>query len=204
MLLFQTFLSFIISVLSFFFCEYITGKVDKLNKPVNDIYDGLFDYTKKINQWLHFNIFITKIILIINTLYYDIFGLYTFLHVIVNYPIIGYFGSLIAFVRIFFVWIIHLPIPKSIIWIKTNVPTLLVNYSAKTDLFFSGHTAFSTYIFLYWFNLGNNIYNSLLSFFFFIYTILMLIIMRVHYTMDIYAGFITAVAAFYVALQFIK
>jgi membrane-associated phospholipid phosphatase len=85
-----------------------------------------------------------------------------------------------------------LPTPEGMIWRSPGVPSLLVTYGVSTDLFFSGHTglavlgaielARSGKPWLKWLGLAIAVFEA--------GTVL---ILRAHWTMDVFAGAMTAI-----------
>ena len=88
-----------------------------------------------------------------------------------------------------------LPIPDGMIWRYPGFPSLFVTYGVSSDFFFSGHTAIAVYgaIELARLRLGWLIALGVPIVIFEVATILVL---RAHYTMDVFAG---AIAALWVA-----
>jgi hypothetical protein len=88
-----------------------------------------------------------------------------------------------------------LPIPPNMIWHYPGFPSLLVTYNVGNDFFFSGHTAIAVFgatelvrlrkPWLTWVALAVALFE-----------IAIVLILRAHYTMDVFAG---AVAALWVA-----
>jgi len=93
-----------------------------------------------------------------------------------------------------------LPAPEEMIWHTTGVPTLLVTYGVSTDLFFSGHTGLAVLgaveltrtgkKSLAWIGVAIAVFEAL--------TVL---ILRAHYTMDVFTGAVTALFVAQVAGQ---
>jgi PAP2 superfamily C-terminal len=84
-----------------------------------------------------------------------------------------------------------LPPPPGMIWRKPGFPTLLVTYGTSNDLFFSGHTAIAVY--------GAAIlaaaYGPIgvtLGVLIALFEISAVLLLRAHYTMDVFTGAITA------------
>jgi hypothetical protein len=84
-----------------------------------------------------------------------------------------------------------LPAPPEMIWHNTGVPTLLVTYDVSTDFFFSGHTALAVLAAVELARSGRKSLTALgaLIVLFEASTVLVL---RAHYTMDVFAGVVTA------------
>jgi hypothetical protein len=86
------------------------------------------------------------------------------------------------------------PTPKGILWRETGVPSIIVSYSVATDFFFSGHTAMAvlgcyelSYYELPWLNVAAVIVA--------IYEMFTMLLLRAHWSADVYTGFITALWA---------
>ncbi len=77
------------------------------------------------------------------------------------------------------------------IWRKTGVPTLFVTYGTSTDLFFSGHTAIAVYAAA---TLASTLGPAgiILGLTFALFEISVVLLLRAHYTMDVFTGAITA------------
>jgi membrane-associated phospholipid phosphatase len=77
------------------------------------------------------------------------------------------------------------------IWHKTNVPTLLVTYGVSTDLFFSGHTGLAV---LGAVELARTKKRALvaLGFGIALFEAASVLVLRAHYTMDVFTGAVTA------------
>jgi hypothetical protein len=91
-----------------------------------------------------------------------------------------------------------LPPPEGMIWRSPGVPSLLVTYSVANDLFFSGHTALAVYGAIElgrWGGPAWAVAAGLLA----LFETAVVIVLRAHYTMDVFAGAVTAFAAAVVA-----
>lgn len=90
-----------------------------------------------------------------------------------------------------------LPPPRGMIWRDPGVPSLFVTYHVENDLFFSGHTALAVFGCLTLGSLGPGwLCLGLLLGGYEIFTVLAL---RAHWTMDVYAGFVTAILCYLIA-----
>jgi membrane-associated phospholipid phosphatase len=91
-----------------------------------------------------------------------------------------------------------LPPPKGMIWRSPGVPSLLVTYGTSNDLFFSGHTALAVYgaiVLGQWGGPGWAVVGVLIA----LFEMAAVIVLRAHYTMDVFAGAVTAFAAAVIA-----
>jgi membrane-associated phospholipid phosphatase len=84
-----------------------------------------------------------------------------------------------------------LPAPPNMIWRYPGFPSLFVTYKVGNDYFFSGHTAIAVFgaielarLRLRWL--------SVLAFAVVIFEVVAVLILRAHYTMDVFTGAVTA------------
>jgi hypothetical protein len=81
--------------------------------------------------------------------------------------------------------------PENVIWRYPGFPSLLVTYGVTNDLFFSGHTAIAVFGAIELGRLGRRwlpVAAALIAF-----EVAAVLLLWAHYTMDVYAGAITAV-----------
>jgi hypothetical protein len=94
-----------------------------------------------------------------------------------------------------------LPPPVGMIWRDPGFPTVLVTYGTSNDLFFSGHTAIAVYG-------AATLAGALgtpgivLGILIAAFEIGVVLVLRAHYTMDVFAGAITALYVHRLAIQF--
>jgi xanthine/uracil permease len=84
-----------------------------------------------------------------------------------------------------------LPVPPGMIWHNTGVPTLLVTYGVSTDFFFSGHTGLAVLAAVELARTGRK-WLTALGVSIVLFEALTVLVLRAHYTMDVYAGAVTA------------
>jgi hypothetical protein len=87
-----------------------------------------------------------------------------------------------------------LPPPDGMIWRRPGIPTLLVTYGTATDLFFSGHTAIAVFGCIELARMGGPIL-PVLGVVIAIVEASAVLVLRVHYTMDVFAAIVTALWA---------
>jgi membrane-associated phospholipid phosphatase len=84
------------------------------------------------------------------------------------------------------------------IWRSPGVPSLLVTYGVSNDLFFSGHTALAVYGAIElgrWGGTAWAIIGAILA----VFEATTVLVLRAHYTLDVFTGAVTAFAAAVVA-----
>ncbi len=77
------------------------------------------------------------------------------------------------------------------IWPNPGFPSLLVTYSVANDLFFSGHSALAVYGAAELARLGP-VWLVVVAAAIAVFEIATVLVLRVHYTMDVFAGIVTA------------
>jgi PAP2 superfamily C-terminal len=93
-----------------------------------------------------------------------------------------------------------LPAPEAMIWRSPGVPSLLVTYGVSTDLFFSGHTGLAVLGALELSQFGKR-WLSALGVLIALFEAGTVLILRAHYTMDVFTGAVTALVAYAAARQ---
>ncbi|MGC1619445.1 MAG: phosphatase PAP2-related protein [Candidatus Acidiferrum sp.] len=87
-----------------------------------------------------------------------------------------------------------LPAPPNMIWHYPGFPSLLVTYNVGNDFFFSGHTAIAVFGGVELARLGNgNRWLKSLALAIVLFEIAAVLILRAHYTMDVFTGLLAAV-----------
>jgi len=84
-----------------------------------------------------------------------------------------------------------LPVPPGIIWHDPRFPSLLVTYGVANDFFFSGHTAIAVFGAIEIARLRRK-WLTVLAICVVIFEIAVVIVLRAHYTMDVFAGALAA------------
>jgi len=154
--------------------------------------DGLHDLTASTNSYLLSHPKAANGLLIASSAIIDMLGIFILASTIVGRSITPFLGLLMLFaLRQIIQGLCPLPPPDGMIWHYPGFPSLLVTYGVPNDLFFSGHTALAILgacvLAKSWPRIG--IILGLLIAFFEITTVVLL---RAHYTMDIFTGAITA------------
>lgn len=163
--------------------------------PEGGIGDAIHQWTASQHQYLIDHPAIADKVLIVSSLGIDAIGLFVILVSIFGKtarPLIGLF--LVFGLRQLCQALCALPSPEGMIWRDPGFPSLLVTYGTANDLFFSGHTAIAVLgaIELARFNRRWGLALGLALGLFEMYVVLVL---RAHYTMDVYAGLVTAIVA---------
>lgn len=161
--------------------------------------DGLHTVTERIFLFLTARPRYANLLLIVSSLCIDLLGILIFAQSIFGPSIRPFLGLMILFMaRQICQALCALPPPEGMIWRSPGFPTLLVTYGVSNDLFFSGHTALAVYGAIelgVWGGLGWALLGAAIAMF----EIATVIVLRAHYTMDVFAGAVAAYAAWIAA-----
>jgi hypothetical protein len=163
--------------------------------PASGIGDGVHQLTAPLNEYLHQNPKIADGLLIVSSAIIDALAIFILSRWIFGKsvrPLLGFF--LLMGLRQTMQALCSLSTPEGMIWHDPGVPSLLVTYGVANDLFFSGHTATAVFaatelarLGMRWLWLG-----VVLA----VFEAATVLVLRAHYTMDVFTGII---AALYVA-----
>ncbi len=165
------------------------------------IHDGIHQLTAPINRRLLDHPRRADALLISSSLVIDLLGFYLLASAILGPTIQPFLGLLMLFaLRQFCQAFCPLPPPPGMIWRKPGFPAVLVTYGTSNDLFFSGHTAIAVY--------GAAVLASALGpigialgILIALFEIIAVLVLRAHYTMDVFAGAVTALYVHRLAIE---
>lgn len=154
--------------------------------------DTLLDLTAPLNRYLRERPRAANALLIVTSALIDLLGLFLVGQAIFGPSARPFVGLLILFgLRQLCQGLCSLPPPEGMIWRKPGFPSLLVTYGTATDLFFSGHTAIAVYGCLelaHWGGPAAAVAGIVIA----AIEVSAVLVLRAHYTMDVFAGAITA------------
>jgi hypothetical protein len=161
-------------------------------EPGEVICDGVHRLTGRLNRYLNANARASRALLISSSLVIDLLGFYLLGSAIFGPTIEPLLGLFMLFaLRQLCQLACPLPPPAGMIWRDTGFPTLLVTYGTSNDLFFSGHTAIAVYACATLATAlgppGIALGLAIASF-----EIGVVLVLRAHYTLDVFAGAATA------------
>jgi hypothetical protein len=166
------------------------------------ISDGIHRMTARLNQRLIDNPRRANALLIASSLVIDLLGIYLLVSAVTGTTIAPFLGLFMVFgLRQICQAFCPLPPPHGMIWRSPGVPSLLVTYGTSCDLFFSGHTAIAVYGCATLADaLGTpGVAIGCAIVVFEIWTVL---ILRAHYTMDVFTGALAALYVHRLALEY--
>lgn len=154
--------------------------------------DRVHDLTAGVNRWLHDNPRHADALLIVTSALIDIAGVGLLVSAVAGASFAPFLGLLILFaLRQVCQGLCALPPPPGMIWRDPGMPSLLVTYGTSNDLFFSGHTAIAVYAAL---EVASHFgaWGIAAGAAFVFIEIAAVLILRAHYTLDVFAGAVTA------------
>ena len=161
--------------------------------------DGIHALTAPLNRFLVDHPPWANGLLIVSSLGIDLLGCF-----VLGYSVLG--PSFRPFVGLLMLYFLRqvcqalsaLPPPQGMIWRKPGVPSLLVTYGTANDLFFSGHTALAVFGSIELGIWGGPVWATV-GVLIALFEMTTVLVLRAHYTMDVFAGAVTAFAAAVVA-----
>jgi hypothetical protein len=167
--------------------------------PSGQIGDGLHDLTEPVNRWLLAHPRGADRLLIATSALIDGLGLFLIAVTIFGPSIRPFLGLLLLYtLRQLCQGLCALPPPEGMIWRSPGFPSLLVTYGTASDLFFSGHTAIAVYGALElgaWGGPWLAVVGALIA----LIEASTVLVLRAHYTMDVFAAAVTALWVWSVA-----
>jgi hypothetical protein len=162
--------------------------------------DGILDALTPLHDYLMTHIAARNFLLITSSAGIDLLGIFLLSRAIFGPTFRPFLGLLILFaLRQTMQAICVLPAPVDMIWPKEGpgFPSLLVTYGVGNDLFFSGHTAMAVYgaVELARYRRWLIPVGIVLA----LYEIVAVLALRAHWTMDVYAGLVSALLVAVVA-----
>jgi hypothetical protein len=163
------------------------------------LYDGLHVLTARAFAFLTAHPAWADRLLIVSSLLIDALGIFVLAQGIFGPSIRPFLGLVLVFgLRQICQALCALPPPEGMIWRSPGVPSLLVTYGVANDLFFSGHTALAVYGAIELARWGGPAW-VVAGVVLVAFESAAVIVLRAHYTMDVFAGAVTAFAAAVVA-----
>lgn len=157
--------------------------------------DALHEALSSLHAFLDENRPWAHALLIASSLAIDMLGVFLLAWSIFGRSIRPFVGLLLLFgLRQLCQSLCALPQPAGMIWEDPGFPSLLVTYDVANDFFFSGHTALAVYGAIElgrWGGRPLRVVALLIA----VFLALTVIALRAHYTLDVYAGAITALLA---------
>ncbi len=163
--------------------------------PASGIGDAVHGWTARWNRWLVANPRAADRLLIASSAVIDLLGLFLLAAAIFGPTFRPFVGLLMLFaLRQLCQGLCAFAPPDGMIWRSPGFPALLVTYGTATDLFFSGHTAIAVYGGLELARLGGWPF-IVLAVAIVLFEAGTVLVLRAHYTADVFAAIVTALWA---------
>lgn len=167
--------------------------------PQGQIGDRLLDLTATLNRLLWEHPHWADGVLIVTSAVIDLLGIFLVALGVFGPSIRPLVGVLLLFaLRQVCQGLCALPAPERMIWRDPGFPSLLVTYGTASDLFFSGHTAIAVYGSIELAHYGGPL-AVLLGLAIILVEATAVLVLRAHYTMDVFTGAVTALWVWTVA-----
>jgi len=160
--------------------------------PASGLGDALHNLTAGLNAYFARNMRAANALLIVSSALIDALGLFLLGRWLFGgsvRPFLGLF--LLMALRQLMQAICALPPPPNMIWHYPGFPSLLVTYHVANDFFFSGHTAIAVFGAIELSRL-RRIGLTVLAVLIVIFEVATVLILRAHYTMDVFTGIVAA------------
>jgi PAP2 superfamily C-terminal len=164
--------------------------------PSAGIGDRIHTLTAPLNQYLLRHRPLTNALLIVSSGIIDSLGIFLLGMWIFGRTVRPFLGLVLLLgLRQLMEGLVALPRPPNAIWHYPGFPSLLVTYGVSNDFFFSGHTAIAVLGAIEIARLRRN-WLTRAAGLIVIFEIATVLVLRAHYTMDVFTG---AIAALYIA-----
>lgn len=181
-----------VGIIAWYWTQSVLGK--RVPKVANEVplTDGIHILTARMHARYATNIAAGNRLLIASSLVIDLLGAYLLGAALFGESIRPYVGLVMVFaLRQICQMLCPLPAPAGMVWRYPGVPAILVTYGTANDLFFSGHTAIAVYgaatLAGHWGPWGLAVGLAIALF-----EAVTVLILRAHYTMDVFTGIICA------------
>lgn len=163
--------------------------------PAGRISDRIHEWTAPWNRYLRERPSAADRLLIASSAIIDALGLFLLGSAVLGATVRPFLGLLLLFaLRQVCQGLTALPAPEGMIWRDPGFPSLLVTYGTATDLFFSGHTAIAVYGGVELARLGGPglaaLGAAVAAF-----EAATVLVVRAHYTMDVFTAIVVALWA---------
>jgi hypothetical protein len=160
--------------------------------PVSGIGDALHTLTAGLNYYFYHSPTAANALLILSSAFIDGLGLFLLVRWLFGPSVRPFLGLVLLLgLRQILQAICALPAPPNMIWHYPGFPSLLVTYNVGNDFFFSGHTAIAVFGGLELSRLGKR-WLAIVAVAIVLFEIAAVLILRAHYTMDVFTGILAA------------
>jgi hypothetical protein len=170
--------------------------ISKRPFPASGIGDGMHLLTAPLHHYFLLHPTAANALLIVSSGVIDLLAIFVLAEWVFGASVRPLLGMVMLFaLRQVMEGLCALPEPEGMIWHNPGFPSLLVTYNVANDYFFSGHTAVAVFAATELGRLERRAL-KLLAVILVLFEVTTVLVLRAHYTMDVFAGII---AALYVA-----
>jgi hypothetical protein len=191
----------VLSLGLWFWTQHLLGRRSSTQASEGGVIcDGIHNLTAPIHKRLLANPRRADALLASSSLVIDLLGFYLLASAVMGSSFQPFLGLLMLFaLRQFCQMLCPLPCPEGMIWRSPGIPTILVTYGTCNDLFFSGHTAIAVFGAV---TLAAHLgpFGIVLGAAIIIFEVATVLVLRAHYTMDVFAGAITALYVYHLSV----
>ena len=167
--------------------------------PSLAIVDRLHALTASANFYLHAHPSAADLLLIVSSGIVDLLGIFLLWRWIIGASLRPFLGLVIVLgLRQVMQSLVALPAPPNAIWHYPGFPSLLVTYGVSNDYFFSGHTAIAVLAATEIGRVGK-LWFTAVGVLVVVFEVTTVLVLRAHYTMDVFTGVVTGLYAAYLA-----
>lgn len=161
--------------------------------PASGIGDALHLWTSGLNAYFNRSPAAANALLIGSSALIDAIGLFLLLRWFFGPSVRPFLGLVMLLsLRQILQALCALPAPPGMIWHYPGFPSALVTYKVENDFFFSGHTAIAVFGAMELARLGKR-WLTTLAILVAAFEIAAVIVLRAHYTMDVFTGLLAAI-----------
>lgn len=163
--------------------------------PSAGVGDALHNLTAGLNSYFYRSPIAANALLIGSSALIDALGLFLLTRWLFGRSVRPFLGLVFLLAsRQIMQALVALPAPPNMIWRDPGFPSALVTYNVGNDFFFSGHTAIAVFGAIEIARLGKR-WLTTLAVVVVVFEIAVVLILRAHYTMDVFTGFLAALCA---------
>ena len=167
--------------------------------PSAGIGDGIHTATASANLYLHAHASAANALLIISSAIIDLLGIFLLGQWIFRGSMRPFLGlAIVLGLRQIMQALVSLPAPPNAIWHYPGFPSLLVTYGVANDYFFSGHTAIAVLAATEMVRFRRP-WVTVMAACIVVFEIATVLVLRAHYTMDVFTGMVTGLLAAHLA-----
>lgn len=179
-----------------FWTQSLIGARGTANSGIND---GLHQFTASLNHYLQLHNSVANALLIISSGIIDLLALFLLGRWLFSGTVRPFLALVIVLgLRQIMQALVALPTPPNAIWHYPGFPSLLVTYGVSNDYFFSGHTAIAVLGAMELARLGRP-WLTTVGVVIVCFEVAAVLVLRAHYTMDVFTGGVTALCAVHLA-----